>query len=654
MKFQTVRKRIFVTTLFLVLTPLLLISVFYCVSSYNTSIKLVSSDIQRLALVSSNRTSWELETYLTLAESAGLKRDLSSADFTNEEKLATLKNMTDKFNVDRGNIIGLDGIEITEGKDFTSREYFQNAMRGESTITEPFTSALTGQTTTIIAAPLWSGGRSGTQIVGCVYFGVDRDFLGTIMKNLCLTENSTAYIFNSNGEAIAQYQGEGTDPEKLAVKHDELQAMYNEVVTDQAGCKIAKLNGQNQIIGYSHIANMDGWTSVVCAPVKDFTQEVVQMIIIDIVLCLLALIIVTVISNRMGKGIGEPIQQCTERIRLLSHGDLTTPVPQIESHDETGVLSTATKEIVDKITKMIKDVDNILTEMSQSNFDVHSQIGDDGYPGDFHSLLASMRAINNNLSRTILEIDQAAELVSTNSQQVSSSAQALGQGNVEQAASVEDLENDMRDLSVFVQKNAENANTANVQVVEVGRQIQESNEKMTEMIKAMSEINNSSDEIAKIIKTIEDIAFQTNILALNAAVEAARAGSAGKGFAVVADEVRNLATKSDQAAKATKDLINHSIASVGEGTRIANETASQLAAVVEGANSIVNNIGAIAEASHSQAEGVSQIKDRLGQIAAVVQTNSATAEESAATAEELQSQSNIMKSMVDTFRIRRI
>ncbi|MFW2308286.1 methyl-accepting chemotaxis protein, partial [Aliarcobacter butzleri] len=72
---------------------------------------------------------------------------------------------------------------------------------------------------------------------------------------------------------------------------------------------------------------------------------------------------------------------------------------------------------------------------------------------------------------------------------------------------------------------------------------------------AMNEIHKEVHAINEPITVIDQIAFQTDMLSLNAAVEAAPAGEAGKGFAVVAAGVRNLATRSADAAREIKEIV---------------------------------------------------------------------------------------------------
>lgn len=373
-----------------------------------------------------------------------------------------------------------------------------------------------------------------------------------------------------------------------------------------------------------------------------------QSIVISMLLVVTAIVLSTWVGVVISRGISRAIQACSDRLVRLAAGDITSPVPVIKSKDETGILASATETIVTGLTNVVKDVGFQLEEMGNGNFNVSTQ-AEESYVGDFAPLLQSVRVINNRLSETLLQINQSADQVSSGSDQLSGGAQELSQGATEQASSVQELAGTVAQISSQVQDNAENARQAREIVNRTGEELAVGNEKMQELISAMDAINNSSKEIGKIIKTIEDIAFQTNILALNAAVEAARAGSAGKGFAVVADEVRNLASKSAEAAKSTTTLIEESVKAVNEGTALADETAKALITVVEKAKAAADMVDKITSASGHQADSIMQVTQGVDQISAVVQTNSATAEQSAAASQELSSQAAMLRTLVGRF-----
>ncbi|MEG1367235.1 MAG: methyl-accepting chemotaxis protein, partial [Oscillospiraceae bacterium] len=341
---------------------------------------------------------------------------------------------------------------------------------------------------------------------------------------------------------------------------------------------------------------------------------------------------------------------CKDRLLLLAEGNLTAPVPDIKAKDETGMLADATVTIVDALNGMIGDVGYLLGEMANGNFDIKSK-NREVYVGDFSALLDSVREINSNLSDALTQINIASDQVSGGSDQVSAGAQALSQGATEQASSVEELAASITEISAQVRQNAESAKNASSLSIETSESVTIGNNKMQELIAAMGDISRSSQEIGKVIKTIEDIAFQTNILALNAAVEAAHAGAAGKGFAVVADEVRNLASKSAEAAKGTTELIAGSVASVKRGTTLADDTAKALTAVVTDTTEVTRIINEISSASDEQATSIAQVTLGVDQISSVVQTNSATAEESAAASEELSGQAQMLKDLVAQFTV---
>ncbi len=337
-------------------------------------------------------------------------------------------------------------------------------------------------------------------------------------------------------------------------------------------------------------------------------------------------------------------------MKQLAEGDLTSPVPQASGQDETAELTRTTAEMVTGLNTIINDIGYLLTEMANQNLDIQSAHRE-AYVGGFQSILLSMRTLKVELSNTMRQIEGAAGQVSSASGQVSVGAQTLSQGAMEQASAVEQLAATINDISGSAGKTATAAEEAGRFVGQAGGQLGVSVEHVKELNAAMEKISKSSEEISRIIAAIENIAFQTNILALNAAVEAARAGSAGKGFAVVADEVRNLASKSDEAAKATKELIEGSIAAVNEGSRAVGMVTDSLEQTSIYAGHVTTQMDIVVKAVEAQTASLAQVTEGVNQISAVVQTNSATAQESAAASEELSAEAASLKQLVDRFTL---
>ncbi len=538
--------------------------------------------------------------------------------------------------------------------DVTSREYFTQVQTTlQPYVTDPLVSQATGELEMFAVAPI----IKNNSFAGCVIASIEPEVFSHLISEVSIGEGSVTAVVDNTGTLVAHtviqnvydranyIEQSASNPSMVA-----LAGHLEDVIAGNSGFGTYSNATDEMFIAYHPIPESNNWGIYVGAVQAVFLQQMILSIVFSLVaaaVCLLAAVIVISITARK---ISKPVSLCAMRLEQLASGDISSPAPDIRTQDETGKLAKATATITTSIETMISSMRTQLSNMSDGNF-ASEMPARDGFVGEFKPLVDSFDDFTGRMVQTLSQVGQASEQVSAGAEQVSLGAQSLAQGATEQASAIAELAATINDMSDKIQSTADDSQEAKKANTKAQDTLLQSREQMQMMVAAMEQITDKSNEIGKIIKTIDDIAFQTNILSLNAAVEAARAGASGKGFAVVADEVRSLATKSAQSAKDTATLIAETLTVVKSGNSIARDTSESVELVFGVAAELGALVENIAIASSDQASGAGQVNIGIDQISSVIQTNSATAEESAAASEELSGQSQMLKDLVATFTL---
>ncbi|HGA3137853.1 TPA: methyl-accepting chemotaxis protein [Enterobacter hormaechei] len=306
--------------------------------------------------------------------------------------------------------------------------------------------------------------------------------------------------------------------------------------------------------------------------------------------------------------------------------------------------------LIARLLKRLSGIRDAMNNIANGTNDLSQRLPDKG--GDEVAQIAqAFNAFSDKLSVVMVQLRDASASVKNAAHEIAAGNQDLSRRTEQAASSLRETASAVEEITASVTQSNESAAEANEQASKASAAASRGGDVVAQAISTMQSIELASAKIGDITSVIDGIAFQTNILALNASVEAARAGEQGRGFAVVAGEVRNLASRSAQAAKEIKSLIDSTTESVATGSRFVHLAGDSMDEIRASVGSVSGIMREISIATREQMKGIHEINHAVTHLDRMVQQNAELVVQSAAAASALQSQAGDLAETAGHFRI---
>ncbi len=594
--FTSLRTRILVATVLIVVGALSINTFINYSISRAANIKAINSTLTSLTASHTATVNQWIET--KTAEITSLTPHVTDADpVALLTQIATSGNF---MNVaigypDKRTILP-DPSALPEGFDPTSRPwYIQAAQAKKSIVTNPYFDVTTNKLIVTVAVPRIDNGR----LLGVVEGDIHMDEVIANVRAIHPTEYSFGMLMDADGTIIAH------PDEALTLKplSGIAPGLDLSAFLQAKSPVLADISGRPTFMVAMPVKGTS-WFIVVAMDKAEATASMRSLLLTStaslFVLIALAAGIVTVITRR---SIG-PLIRVREAMDSIAQGteDLTQRL-EVNGKDEVAQIANAFNRFVDKLAVVMKS------------------------------------------------IRSSSESVRISSQEIAVGNIDLSSRTDAAAASLQQTSAALEQISSTVELFASSSREANTSVVSAAQVARRGGESVREVIQTMDTIEAASEKIGNIIGVIDGIAFQTNILALNASVEAARAGEQGRGFAVVANEVRNLASRSAEAAKEIRMLVNTTVTSVSSGAKQVHHTGNTMQEIVSSVSSVTSIMAEINQAADEQMKGIAEINTAVAQLDTMVQQNAALVEESTTASTVLTDQACELAVAVNQFRL---